>query len=67
VKYGMMKVVVHADKLSKYYGKGGEIKAVDETIAQTETKTLEEPFIAITGGVKEKELLAWREQRGAAA
>ncbi len=25
-----MKVVIRTDKLSKYYGKGGEIKAVDE-------------------------------------
>ena len=36
---------------------------IDEIIAQTETKTLEEAFIAITGGTVEKELLAWREQR----
>jgi ABC-2 type transport system ATP-binding protein len=36
---------------------------VDEIIAQTKTKTLEEAFIAITGGVEEKELLAWREQK----
>ncbi len=41
--------------------------AVDEIIAQTETKTLEEAFIALTGGVEEKELLAWREQKGADA
>jgi len=40
---------------------------VDEIIAQTGTKTLEEAFIALTGGVEEKELLAWREQRGASA
>jgi len=40
---------------------------VDEIIAQTKTKTLEEAFIAITGGVEEKELLAWREQKGASA
>jgi ABC-2 type transport system ATP-binding protein len=38
---------------------------VDEIIAQTKTKTLEEAFISITGGVSEQELLAWREQRGA--
>ena len=36
---------------------------VDEIIAQTGKKTLEEAFIAITGGVEEKELLAWREQK----
>ena len=40
---------------------------VNEIISQTKTKTLEEAFIAITGGVKEKELLAWREQKGAAS
>jgi len=40
---------------------------VDEIIAQTGTKTLEEAFIALTGGVEERELLAWREQRGAGA
>ena len=38
---------------------------IDEIIAQTGTKTLEEAFIAITGGVEEKELLAWREQKAA--
>lgn len=40
---------------------------VDEIISQTKTKTLEEAFIAITGGVEEKELLAWREQKNAVA
>ena len=40
---------------------------IDEIKAQTGTKTLEEAFIAITGGVEEKELLAWREQKGADA
>lgn len=40
---------------------------IDEIIAQTGTKTLEEAFIAITGGAEEKELLAWREQKGAGA
>ncbi|UCD95754.1 MAG: ABC transporter ATP-binding protein [Candidatus Bathyarchaeota archaeon] len=38
---------------------------IDEIIAQTQSKTLEDAFIALTGGVEEKELLAWREQRGA--
>jgi len=37
---------------------------VDEIIAKTGTKTLEEAFIAVTGGVEEKELLSWREQMG---
>jgi ABC-2 type transport system ATP-binding protein len=40
---------------------------VDEIISQTKTDTLEEAFITITGGVEEKELLAWREQRNAVA
>jgi len=39
---------------------------VDEIITETKTKTLEEAFMAITGGVEEKELLAWRAQRNAA-
>lgn len=33
---------------------------IDELLAQTKTKTLEDAFIAITGGEEEKELLAWR-------
>ncbi len=40
---------------------------IDEIIAETETKTLEDAFIALTGGVEEKELLAWRKQKGAAS
>jgi ABC-2 type transport system ATP-binding protein len=40
---------------------------VDEIISQTGAKTLEKAFIAITGGVEEKELLAWREQKGVSA
>jgi len=41
------------------------VGTVEEIIAQTKTKTLEEAFIALTGGVEEKELLAWREQKTA--
>jgi ABC-2 type transport system ATP-binding protein len=47
---------------------GGKLIAVGtikEIIAKTKTKTLEEAFIALTGGIDEKELLAWREHRGA--
>ncbi|MCJ2520703.1 MAG: ABC transporter ATP-binding protein [Candidatus Thermoplasmatota archaeon] len=40
---------------------------VEEVLSQTGTKTLEKAFIDLTGGVKEKELLTWREQKGAAA
>ncbi|MHA2247292.1 MAG: ABC transporter ATP-binding protein [Candidatus Hodarchaeales archaeon] len=36
------------------------VGTVDEIIAQAGTKTLEEAFIALTGGIDEKELLAWR-------
>jgi ABC-2 type transport system ATP-binding protein len=43
------------------------VGTIDEIIAQTGTKTLEEAFIALTGGVEERELLAWREQKGADA
>jgi len=46
-------------------GKLIALGTVPEIIAQTKTKTLEEAFIALTGGVEEKELLAWREQKGA--
>jgi len=48
-------------------GKLIALGTVDEIIAQAKKKTLEEAFIAITGGVEEKELLAWREQRSAGA
>ena len=44
-------------------GKLVAVGTVNEIIAKTKTKTLEEAFIAITGGVEEKELLAWREQK----
>jgi len=44
-------------------GKLIALGTVDEIISQTKTKTLEEAFIAITGGVEEKELLAWRNQK----
>ncbi|MFW9993850.1 MAG: ABC transporter ATP-binding protein [Candidatus Odinarchaeota archaeon] len=37
------------------------IGTVGEILAQTGTKTLEEAFISLTGGIDEKELLAWRD------
>ena len=46
-------------------GKLVALGSVEEILAQTKRKTLEEAFIAITGGVEEKELLAWRQHRGA--
>jgi ABC-2 type transport system ATP-binding protein len=39
--------------------------SVNEIVAQAKTRTLEEAFITITGGVEEKELLAWRQQKDA--
>jgi ABC-2 type transport system ATP-binding protein len=36
---------------------------VEEIIAQTNTKTLEDAFVSLTGGVEERELLAWRGQK----
>jgi ABC-2 type transport system ATP-binding protein len=44
-------------------GKLVAIGTIDEIIADTGTKTLEEAFITITGGIEEKELLAWRKQK----
>ncbi len=48
-------------------GKLVALGTIDEIIAQTDTKSLEEAFIAITGGVEEMELLSWREQKGGSA
>jgi ABC-2 type transport system ATP-binding protein len=38
------------------------VGTIDEIIARSGTRTLEEAFIAITGGAVDNELLAWREQ-----
>lgn len=46
-------------------GKLVAVGTIDEIIAEAETETLEDAFIAITGGVEEKELLAWRKQKTA--
>jgi ABC-2 type transport system ATP-binding protein len=48
-----------------HQGKLIALGTVNEIIAQTGKQTLEEAFIAITGGVDERELLAWREHRSA--
>ena len=37
------------------------VGTINEILMQTGTTTLEEAFISITGGIDEKELLAWRE------
>lgn len=44
-------------------GKLVAIGTIDEIITKTNKKTLEEAFIEITGGIEEKELLAWRKQK----
>lgn len=38
------------------------VGTIDEIIAQSGTRTLEEAFIALTGGLLNNELLAWRDQ-----
>ena len=43
------------------------VGTVKEILVKTGTKNLEQAFIALTGGVEEKELLAWREHRAASA
>jgi ABC-2 type transport system ATP-binding protein len=48
-----------------HQGKLIALGTVKEIIAQTHKQTLEEAFITITGGVDEKELLAWREHKSA--
>ena len=40
---------------------------VDEIVRASGTSNLEDAFIALTGGVEETELLAWREHRGVPA
>jgi ABC-2 type transport system ATP-binding protein len=48
-------------------GKLIAVGTINEILAKTRTKNLEQAFIALTGGVEEKELLAWREHRAASA
>lgn len=43
------------------------IGTIEEIISKSNTKSLEEAFIALTGGVEEKELLAWREHKSASS
>lgn len=43
------------------------VGTVDEIIKRGRAKNLEEAFITLTGGVQEKELLAWREEKNASA
>jgi len=40
------------------------VGTVEEILSQTGKDTLEDAFIELTGGVEERELLAWREQKG---
>jgi len=48
-------------------GKLVAIGTIEEIISSSNTKSLEEAFISLTGGVEEKELLAWREHRSASS
>jgi ABC-2 type transport system ATP-binding protein len=43
------------------------VNTIDEILTKTDTTTLEDAFIALTGGVVAKKLLAWRSQNGADA
>jgi ABC-2 type transport system ATP-binding protein len=43
------------------------VGTVNEIIAETGARTLEEAYISITGGVEEKELLSWRREKSADA
>ncbi len=67
-----MEPVISTDGLCKYcgminHGRLVALGSVDEIIARAEAETLEQAFVAITGSVEEKELLAWRNQKGAGA
>ena len=46
-------------------GKLVAVGTIDEIIGKANKKTLEDAFIALTGGVEEKELLSWRKQKSA--
>lgn len=43
------------------------IGTVEDIIRRARAKNLEEAFITLTGGVQQKELLAWREEKNASA
>jgi len=43
------------------------VGTINEILVKTGKENLEQAFIALTGGVEEKELLAWREHRTASA
>lgn len=43
-----------------YEGKLVAVGTIDEILEQSQTKTLEEAFIALTGGFIEKDLFSWR-------
>jgi ABC-2 type transport system ATP-binding protein len=36
------------------------VGTIEEIMTQTDTRSLEDAFIALTGGMEEQELLAWR-------
>lgn len=48
-----------------HHGKLIALGTVDALLERTRTATLEDAFISITGGIRDKQLLTWRKQRGA--
>jgi len=48
-------------------GKLIAVGTIEDILTQTDTKTLEQAFIALTGGTEERELLAWRRHENAEA
>jgi ABC-2 type transport system ATP-binding protein len=48
-------------------GKLIAVGTIEDILTQTDTKTLEQAFIALTGGTEERELLAWRRHENADA
>jgi ABC-2 type transport system ATP-binding protein len=46
-------------------GKLIAVGRIEDIVSRTKTQNLEQAFISLTGGVEEKELLAWRELRSA--
>jgi len=48
-----------------HQGKLIALGTLEEILSSTGKNSLEEAFISLTGGIEERELLAWREHRGA--
>ena len=57
-----MKVIIHTDKLSKHYGKGGQIKAVDELDLEVPSADTDMFEIGLLDSLKLVEMLFQLEQ-----